>query len=189
MQKYLAWNVEHHHVISKVQVHLDKRIPEAYGKGGPYMCLALDPKTNPDQYPTLYTPVSPSGRHLLCCGVNAWSLLDVNLTLTLILNVMLTLHLTLSISLSYTRPTAADVPSLQPSKEFTTLMSLWPWGHPWTETKPYLRLCPHGDPISKSDKSTHMVLRIGAEILGVDRGNSLCHLQSATAASQEDSRG
>ena len=44
VQKYWAWNMEHHHVISKSPLQLQERIPEAYTKGDPYICLALEPK-------------------------------------------------------------------------------------------------------------------------------------------------
>ena len=78
VQKYSAWNLEHHHVISKVRLQVHERIPEVYPKGGPYICLALEPKTNSVLHPPLYTPLSPLGRKLLCCGVSAWSLLGLN---------------------------------------------------------------------------------------------------------------
>ena len=43
MKKYSTWNMEYHHVISKARRQLHGRIPEAYSKGGTYICLALEP--------------------------------------------------------------------------------------------------------------------------------------------------
>ena len=37
-----TWNVGYHHVISKEQLQLHERIPEAYTKGGTYICLDLE---------------------------------------------------------------------------------------------------------------------------------------------------
>ena len=45
----------------------------------------------------------------------------------------------------------------------------------------------YGIPIPKSDNTTQMGSRIGAEILGMERVTSPSRFQSATASAQEDS--
>ena len=44
VRDFLAWNMEHHHVIGKAQMELHKRVPEAQLKSGPHMRMALAPK-------------------------------------------------------------------------------------------------------------------------------------------------
>ena len=70
----------------QVRVQLHERIPEAYGKGGPYICLALDTKTNTDWHAPLSTPLSPSWRQIHCCAFRAWSFQGPNRNPNLTLN-------------------------------------------------------------------------------------------------------
>ena len=108
----------------------------------------------------------------------SWELsLTLTVTLTVTGNVhlsascTLTLHLTCTLAWSLNSALVGDH---EPG-------SLQPGRRPWTEPEPQLMLSPLGDPIPKSDNSTHTGLNIGAEILGLEAVTSPWHLQSVTA--------
>ena len=142
-------------------------------------------KTNPDRHPDVCTPLSPSGRQLLWCGVSAWSLLGHILTLTVILTLALNLLLTLSITLTLQQAHScacaitsvlhgihdtgvASALSMSLVRTLTIAMALSPW-----------------DPIPKSDYNTHTGSKIGAETLGMEPETSPCDFQSVSVSTRE----
>ena len=75
---YSAWNVDHHHVMSKAPREVHKGLAEAQTKSGTHTSWSWHPKTKHDHYPPMHHPLSPPRRQLHCFGFSTLGLLEPN---------------------------------------------------------------------------------------------------------------